>query len=52
LQRLLFSSKRFRAAERMHHSAAEINDAFFSDLKRHFSDSSQPPPPSNCSPVS
>ena len=28
----------FRAAERLHRSAAEINDAFFSDLKRHFSD--------------
>jgi AhpD family alkylhydroperoxidase len=44
-----------RAAERLHRSAAEINDAFFSDLKRtsairKLSSSSQPQLCSNCSP--
>jgi len=28
----------FRAAERLHRSAAEITDAFFAELKRHFTD--------------
>jgi uncharacterized peroxidase-related enzyme len=28
----------FRAAERLHRSAAEIDDVFFAELKRHFSD--------------
>jgi len=28
----------FRAAERLHRSAAEITDEFFADLKQHFSD--------------
>ncbi len=29
----------FRAAERLHRSAAEIDDKFFAELKQHFSDS-------------
>jgi AhpD family alkylhydroperoxidase len=28
----------FRAADRVHRSAAEISDAFFAELKRHFTD--------------
>jgi len=28
----------FRAAERLHHSAAEIDDAFFAELKQNFTD--------------